>query len=541
MDLIPFDKDEAIRRAKERLTPEEQKEFLHLLSQYDFVKSRQEMETDLTMFIREAWPIIEPGRPMLWNWHLTDICFYMQMFATRKIKRLILNVPPRSMKSLIVGVFYPAWVWTFQPWHQFLALGNEESLAHRDAVKMRRIVMSEWYMKRWGRTAGLQSGQNEKGYFQNLTGGHRVSQGLTGNLTGKGGDTIIIDDPHDAEKAQSDIERMNVLERYDTKVYTRQNDPNDSGIILIMQRLHQADLTGHMLKAESEKVYHYVAPMRFEGGKKVGKLKTSDPRKEKGELLWPERFSEKTVKTLEERLGSYGFSGQYQQAPSPAGGGILKENWWQPWTGAMPKCIHIFQSYDCAFSEEGLETNSRSARTTWGVFWHEQKSRFCTILVEAWADWVEYPDLRKQAKQSYNYHGPDLVLIEKKASGISLVQDLKRAQLPIATYNPDRDKVARAYAVQPMFEAGLVYVPARNDLRPKKWAKDCIDECASFPKGEHNDYPDTVTQALLYMRQRWLLPHPDDDVEEFTPVSLTEEEEEDRASYQRAGGGGAYG
>lgn len=460
------------------------------------------------------------------------LCEHLTAFRQRQIQNLIINIPFRCTKSLLVEVFYPAWVWTTDAWHQFLCLSHSDALALRDAGKMRQLVQSEWYQHYWGDRLSLRSDAIE--YFWNSENGHRVSQGMSGSVTGKGGDTILIDDPHDAEKAQSDVERQKALDRYDGKISSRLNDPVHGGVCLIMQRLHKSDLTGHLLSKTDQEWVQVKIPMRYEGAKRVSTAKglkhVKDPRKSVGDLMWPERFPGHIVRKFEEDLGTYGASGQLQQRPSPVGGGILRKSWWRRWPDGkpLPVCEHIFQSWDTAYSGQALEKNSRSARTTWGVFFNEEQGRYGVVLLEAWADRVEYPELRREAKQVYREWEPDAVLIEKKASGQSLIQDLRQGGLPVTTYQPDRDKVARAYAVQPLFESGMVWAPDR------KWAEEVIEECSDFPMGDQDDRVDTVTQALLYVKSRWLLRLPSDDrAEEPKPIT---DEDEDMPDHRRRGG-----
>lgn len=501
------------------------KQHLHDLWQEKIRRDqRARIETTLKDFTQEAWAVLEPQRKLQWNWHLDSICEHLEAFRLRDIQNLIINVPFRSMKSLLVEVFYPSWVWTTDAWHQFLCLSHNDSLALRDAGKHRQLIESPWYQHYWGDRYRLVSDAKE--YFWTDQNGHRVSQGMSGGLTGKGGDTILIDDPHDAERAQSDVELDNAIERYDSKVTSRLNDPGSSGICLIMQRLNKRDLTGHLLTKTDQEWVHLVVPMRYEGRKTLsnapGMKHNKDPRRKVGDLMWPDRFPPAAVRRLEEDLGTYGTSGQLQQRPSPMGGGILKRDWWRRWPKdkPFPLCVHIFQSWDTAYSEKDIETNSRSARTTWGVFFDDAADRYGILMLDAWADWVGYPDLRRLAKAAYREWKPDAVLIEKKASGHSLIQDMRHAHIPVTTYQPDRDKVSRAHAIAPIMESGLVWAPER------KWAEDVIEECADFPRGTHNDYVDTVTQAMIYAKSRWLLRIPDDD-EHSEQQQLTEEEIED--------------
>lgn len=500
---------------------------------------RRQCEKSLAAFTRSSWHILEAGNSLKWNWHLDTICGYLEAFKQREIKRLIINVPPGTMKSLLVSVFFPAWVWIDEPGHKFLGLSNEQGLCIRDALKMKWVIESEWYQSHW--PTEFRKDQNEKTLYVNTDNGHRQSQGITSNVTGKRGDTMLIDDPHDAKTAQSEVIRSGVIETYDSKLSNRLNDPVESGICLIMQRLHSDDLTGHLLKKSKTKWTHVSIPMRYEGkssfdaGEDLGRPELNDPRTKKGELLWESRFPLDIVDALEEDLGEYGTAGQHQQRPVPEGGGIIKKHWWRVWPDdvPLPKCEHIFLSWDTAFSEKDMINSAYSAMTRWGVFWHEQRQRYCLLVLGMWFGRCGYDELRKKAKEFDKEYEPDKLLIEKKATGISLIQDLRRA-LPgkIRSYCPGKgeDKVSRAQSATPMFSSGQVYVPN------KKWAigdgdlrNGLIDYVADFPSGSppSADLTDTVTQACIYLRSGWWVTHPDD--EDFDDVS--EEKTERIAAY----------
>ena len=490
---------------------------------------RKELEESLTAFAKEAWKVIEPGRTLIWNWHMDLICRFLEAFYRREFRNGIINIPYRLSKSTLVSVIYPAWVWcqpeveSWQggPGHQFLTLSHRDPLSIRDAVKTRTLIESAWYKKNWPHVK-LKEGQNEKMRYELVGNGHRIAQGSKAGATGESADTVIFDDPHDAEKAQSEAERTAVTDAYDNKVSSRLNDQVRGGRLIIMQRLHEQDLSGHVL--EKDGYYDPVEnpggwlqlklPMEYEGKENnpADKYGFVDPRTEVGELLDPGRFPKDEVKKHKARLGEYGFAGQMQQNPSPKGGGILKEKWWKKWPSDKPTpvCDHVFLSWDTAFSEQAFESNAYSAMTEWGVFWEEQEERYSLILLGAWWERVAYPELRAKAKELQLKRKPDVQLIEKKASGISLVQDLRRSRIRVRTYQPDRDKVARAYAISAMLESGQVWVPER------KWADYVVRVCSSFPNGAppSADIVDTVTQALLYLRNGSWVSHPDDEQQE---------------------------
>ena len=429
--------------------------------------------------------------------------------AEGSIKRLIINVPPRHMKSISVAVALPAWTWATQPHKKFLYASYASSLSIRDSTKCRRLIDSLWYKAHFGDKFRLTDDQNQKQRFENDKTGYRIATSVGGALTGDGGDIICIDDPHNSVEADSSKVREGVLEWWDQAMQTRLNDPKTGAFVIIMQRLHEQDLTGHILANQLEGEWdHLMLPARYEVGAPNpmrSSLGFTDPRTQEGELLWPDRMDEKTLKTLERSLGSYAAAGQLQQRPSPKGGGILKASWWVPWEKEeLPEVTYVIQSWDTAF--ETKESSSYSARTTWGIFKHNGHD--CLIVLEAWYDKVTYPELRKLAQEAYNDWEPDAVLIEKKASGASLLQDLRMAGVPVLAYSPDRDKVARAHASSALLEDGRIYYPKR------KWAEDLISICAAFPAAKNDDIVDTCTQAWLRLRKGWYLGHTEDPDEE---------------------------
>jgi len=467
----------------------------------------------LREFTKAAWPTIEPGVDFKNNWHIDAISDHLQAVAEGDIKRLIINVPPRHMKSISVAVALPAWTWATQPSKKFLYASYAASLSIRDSTKCRRLIDSQWYKAHFGDKFKLTDDQNQKQRFENDLTGFRIATSVGGALTGDGGDIICIDDPHNSVEADSSAVREGVLDWWDQAMQTRLNDPQTGAFVIIMQRLHEQDLTGHILANELGNEWdHLCLPARYEIGHPTPNRSTlgfTDPRTEEGELLWPDRMDEKTLTTLERSLGTYAAAGQLQQRPSPKGGGILKASWWVPWEKEdMPEVSYVIQSWDTAF--ETKESSSYSARTTWGVF--KKNGCDCLIVLEAWWDKVNYPELRKLAQEAYDDWQPDAVLIEKKASGASLLADLRMAGVPVLAYSPDRDKEARAHAASALLEDGRIYYPSN-----RKWAKDLISIAAAFPTHPNDDVVDTMTQAWLRLRKGWYLGHTEDPDEDYVP------------------------
>ncbi len=423
------------------------------------------------------------------------------------------------MKSISVAVALPAWTWTVQPQKRFLFASYAASLSVRDSVKCRRLIDSKWYKEHFGEVFKLTGDQNQKQRFENNQTGYRIATSVDGALTGEGGDIIIIDDPHNVREAESSAVRESVLDWWDQAMQTRLNDPKTGAFVIIMQRVHENDLTGHILRNEYNDWDHLCLPARYELGHPSptkSSLNFTDPRTKENQLLWPERIDDKTLDSLEKSLGSYASAGQLQQRPMPKGGGILKAEWWVPWEKEdLPDIEYIIQSWDTAFSTK--EKTSYSARTTWGVF--RRHGQVNAIVLDMWYDRVTYPELRAIAQEAYYEYEPDAVLIEKKASGQSLLQDLRMAGIPVIPYSPDRDKEARAHAASALLEDGRIFFPY-----DKKWSKNLIDICAAFPAGDNDDIVDTCTQAWLRLRKGWFVTHSadyDEDDGELTKKRMT--------------------
>lgn len=472
--------------------------------------SIDEIQTELATrslyeYTRQAWHVIEPGRPFKDNWHIGAISEHLQAVLEGEILNLIINIPPRHMKSILSSVALPTYAWIDEPSLQFLFASYGGSLAMRDSVKCRRLIQSNWYQERWGDRFHLLGDQNQKQRYENSHNGHRIATSVGGALIGEGGDVIVVDDPHNTMEVESDITRQSVLDWWDQAVQSRLNDPKTGRKIVIMQRLHHKDLVGHILE-DAEDWNHLCIPAEYDPdhphpSKTI--LDFKDPRSAPDELLWPGHFGRPELEKLKKRLGSHASAGQLQQRPSPKGGGILKESWWREWPleeKPLPLCDFIIHSWDTAYSAK--KTAAYSVRTSWGVF--QYGSRYHTMLISYWRKRVEYPELRKEAKRAFEDERPDAVLIEKKASGQSLIQDLRMAGIPVIEYTPDRDKVARAHASSPLLESGLVWYVDRA------WSREVLKHCSQFPAGDGADVVDTCTQAWIRFRNMWFLKHPED-------------------------------
>lgn len=491
----------------------------------------------LHAFTERYWPVVEPGTPFVNNWHIEAICEHLEAVSSRQIKRLVINVPFRMAKSTLVSVMWPAWTWAKEPSHQWLCGSYAEKLALRDNLKMRRMITSNLYQKDFGEMFQLTSDQNTKLRFENNKAGYRIAFGTLSGVMGDGGNTLLLDDPHDRRSANSDAEREDAITTYDEALVSRLNQPSKDAIVIIMQRLHHLDLSGHVLKEKGWE--HLMLPMEFEASRRcITSLGWRDPRQKEGELLFPERFPQATVDALKITLGEYGTAGQLQQRPSPEGGGILKTSHFQLWPVGKPLPIieYIVQSYDTAFTEE--TANDPTACTVWGVFSRKDvkadKMVKCAMLMDAWTDHLTYPQLRPRIIKDWNqlYGGekkdplnnprkPDTVLIEEKGSGISLIQDLRLARVPVVPYNPGRaSKRSRAHLAAPLLETDVFYIleSSREPGKPVLWARPMLLQLEQFPNAEHDDLTDTFTQACIYLQR----------TEQLTLPKVPEEKEEER-------------
>jgi predicted phage terminase large subunit-like protein len=483
---------------------------------------RRECRDSLYAFVKRYWSVVEPGAEFVDNWHIEAICEHLEAVTRRQIKRLVINVPFRTAKSTITSVLWPAWVWITDPSHQWLTGSYADKLALRDALKTRRLIMSAQYQQDYGEAFQFTKDQNQKHRYDNTKNGYRISFGITGGVMGDGGNTILLDDPHDRRGANSEAERPDTLVTFDEAVVTRLNKPATDAIVIIMQRLHHLDLSGHVLKQGGWD--HLMIPMEFEPSRRcVTSLGWRDPRVQEGELMFPKRFPRATVNSLKVNLGEYGYAGQLQQRPSPDGGGILKPSHFQLWPAGkpVPQIAHVIQSYDTAYTAD--TANDPCACTVWGIFGlvdpDTGKLKRCAMLMDAWDEHLPYPKLKPKVIKDWNqkYGGdrndplnkprrPDIMIIEEKGSGISLIQDLRSAALPVIPYNPGRaSKITRAHLVAPLLETDCFYVLESTQASRKgkcvAWAQKMMDELEQFPNGEHDDYVDTFTQASIYLQR----------------------------------------
>lgn len=492
---------------------------------------RRAAEASLYEFVKQSWDTVEPGIPFVPSWHIEAICEHLEAVSSGDIRRLLINIPPRHSKSTIVSVMWPMWEWIRSPEQKFLAASYSGTLSIRDNLKARRLIQSPWYQERWGHVFTLSGDQNAKQRFENDHTGYRIATSVGGTATGEGGSRLILDDPHGAQDAQSDVMRNSSLEWFDQVWSTRLNNPKTDAMVVVMQRLHEKDISGHILNDLSG-WEHICIPAEWDGKARKTKLGPYDPRKVEGELICPDRFGPAEIEQLKISLGTYGSAGQLQQRPAPAGGGILKTDFFRIWpsTRAMPDLFYIVQSYDTAFTEK--TTGDPTGCCVWGVFEHEKTRN--VLLLDCWNEHLGYPALKKRVMDDWQarYGGekdnvmkpsrrPDVILVEAKGSGQSLLQDLRLSNIPAVPYNPGKaDKTARAHMASPLLEAGVFWVleSAKNKGRARTWVDPFLKQLEQFPAGEHDEMVDCFTQAAIYLRDAGQLDvavAPDEDPEEI--------------------------
>lgn len=462
-----------------------------LLTESDILEAERELcARSFSHFIRRAWRHIIPDR-YIHNWHVDAMAEHYEALANGQITRLLVNVPPGTSKSTITGVMYPAWLWgpKGQPHHRYIGAAHEQGLAVRDARLMRELITSEWYQRLW--PLKLAGDQNEKLYFENEKRGFRQACAVS-SMTGRRGHTVAWDDPLSPEKAHSHAARETALRILSETIPTRLNDPERSAILVIMQRLHERDPAGYILSSELG-YEHLCLPMEFEPSRRcVTSIGWSDPRVEDGELLFPERFPRKVVDELKTALGTYGAAGQLQQRPTPAGGGIFREEWLKYWVEIPPL------EYRMIYADTAMKTGQEN---DYSVFQHWGKGKDGRIyLLDMIRGKWESPQLLARARAFWDKcraQGSGTLRkmkVEDKASGTGLIQQLKQAGIPVEGIPRDRDKVTRGYDCAPKVEAGNVVLPVSHEH-----LSDLLSELAAFPLGAHDDTVDPLMDAITDM------------------------------------------
>ena len=480
-----------------QLPVSEQKRFLSLLEEYEQSKNRQECGDNFLPFVKHIWSAFIEG------YHHTKMADAFDRVAKGELKRLIINMPPRHTKSEFASYLLPAWYLGKYPEKKIIQIAHTAELAVGFGRKVRNLVGSEDFKSVFPDVA-LQSDSKAAGRWNTNKGGEYFAIGVGGAVTGKGADVLIIDDPHSEQEGQSgDPSVFDRVYEYYTSGPRQRLQPGGS-IVIVMTRWHKRDLTGQILKAQESRA-----------GVDDWEVIEFPAILPSGKSLWQEFWDIKELEKLKAELPVSKWSAQYQQDPTSEEGAIVKREWWKNWEyNQPPQCEFIIQSWDTAFLK--TQRADFSACTTWGVFYNESEGTGVVepnvILLDAFKDRMELPELKKKAFDHWKEWQPDAFIVEGKAAGMPLIFELRQMGIPVSEYTPSRgnDKIARVNAVADLFASGIVWAPE------KRFSEEVIEEFAAFPSGEHDDLVDASTQALLRFRQGGFVPlYSDEEDEEF--------------------------
>ena len=483
---------EQLKALIKRFPKDEQAAVTEILGELRTRRIRAKAHDDFMEFVHAVWPTFIHGR------HHERMARAFEEVANGEVKRLIINMPPRHTKSEFASYLLPAWFLGKFPHKKVIQTSHTAELATGFGRKVRNLVDSDVYRSIFPQIE-LQTDSKAAGRWNTNFGGDYFAIGVGGAVTGKGADVLIIDDPHSEQEAAIGVYNPEVYDKV-YEWYTsgpRQRLQPGGAIVIVMTRWSLRDLTAQVLKAAAQrggeewKVIEF--PALFDDDKP----------------LWPEFWPVEQLLALRDELPSGKWMAQYQQQPTSDTDAIVKRSWWRWWEGdAPPACEFIIQSWDTA--HEVKRINDYSACTTWGVFYNdEDKGLPNIILLNAFKDRMEFPDLKQKAYEDWEKWQPDSFLVEKKAAGSPLIQEFRAMGIPVQEYSPGKgqDKISRLNSVADMFRSGKVWAPQT------RWAEELVDEVASFPSGEHDDLVDSMTLALMRFRQGGYLRLPSDEEE----------------------------
>lgn len=456
---------------------------------------RRMMRANLSPFIKKVFETVDPGATYLPNWHIDIMSEYLMACYLGQINRLIINVPPRFLKSIAGTIAFPAWVLGLDPSEQFICASYSGNVSLKHSLYTRRVIDSDWYKATFPDTI-ISADQNEKRQYVTTKMGHRIATSVGGTATGDGGNYQMLDDPINPDEALSDTVRAYANNWIDQTWSSRKNNPKKYVSVLIMQRLHVKDPTGHLMSKGGYE--HLVIPQEAE--KKtiiIFPLSKKKKVREEGELLHPKRFGIKEKLETKTDLGTYGYSGQQQQRPAPLKGGRIQLGWFRRYKEAPVKFDEIVFSADTA--QKPKEINDPSVVEIYGrieAVWY---------LVHIWKHRAEYPLLKSSMKSLYRKWNPDAILIEDKSSGSSLIQDLrddKKVKYPIIAMEPEADKVTRMDVHTPSIENGLIALPDPDYFKKLPWLSDLEEYLMHFPKPEAWDEIDAMSQFIKWTKNQ---------------------------------------
>jgi predicted phage terminase large subunit-like protein len=468
-------------------------------------------EATLRNFIKLGWSVIEPGRLYKPNWHIDCISDHLEAVSRGDITRIMFNLPPGGMKSLTTNAFWPAYEWgpMGRPDLRYVSAAYNLDLTVRDNRRTRSLIQSPWYQALWGDRYQLVGDQNAKTRFDTDRMGFKIATSVGGLGTGERGDRFIIDDPHNIKDGESTAKRNESRLWFQEVVPTRMSDPAKSAIVVIMQRVHEADIAGAIL--ERDLGYVVVSlPMEFEPERRcfVEITGWSDPREEPGELLWPSHMSRAIVERDKKAMGEYAVAGQFQQRPAPRGGGMFKRAWWRFFetghrnrpmdvaTHEEAPAVQLPPSFDWTVITVDAAFKATTTGSRVGMLVIAGKGPFRYVLANRTAPMTFGKTVDGIMGLMAEFPKCTRVLIEDKANGPAIVDTLRQKIAGVIPVNPEGGKEARASAMQPSVESGHWILP-----EGAAWLDDFITEFALFPSGAKNDQVDATSQAAIYMTQ----------------------------------------
>ena len=459
----------------EHVADDKLREILMIKERLQQIDNKTQAKKNFLSYVKAVWDgFVEGEHHKLFARKLEDV-------ARGKIKRLIVNMPPRHTKSEFASVYFPSYMMGLKPDMKIMQTTHTAELSQRFGRKVRNLMDTEEY-KRVFDNVTLSADSKSAGRWETSVGGEYFAAGVGGAITGRGADLLIIDDPHSEQDALSPSALESAYEWYTSG--PRQRLQPGGSIVVVMTRWSTLDLTEKLIRRMGE-----AHADQWEVVELPAILDSGEP-------LWPEFWKLEELEAVKASLPIAKWNSQYMQNPTSEEGAIIKREWWRVWgKDHPPEPSYVLQSYDTAFSKK--ETADYSAITTWGVFRPNSDAPESIFLLDAKRGRWDFPELKAIANEEYHYWQPDAVLIESQASGTPLTHELRMAGIPVVNYRPTRgkDKTTRVHSVAPVFESGLVWAPDTI------FAEEVIEECAAFPYGENDDFVDSMTQAVLRFRQ----------------------------------------
>jgi predicted phage terminase large subunit-like protein len=449
-------------------------------------------ERKLAHYVKAAWKLLEPNNPLMWGWHLDYLCEHLEAVALGQINRIIFNIPPRNLKSILVSVCYPSWRWIRVPERRFLFTSYSQKLSTKHSVDRRQLLESPWYQDAWNDRFSISIDQNEKMKFSNNKRGHMIATSMGGSATGEGGDELIVDDPIDTSMAKSKLKREKSVEDFDRKFTSRLNDKKNGVILIVMQRLHERDHTGHILAKDAGYMHVKLPAIAEERQRLVFPVSKKIITRERGDILHPAREGLIELEKIKKDLGSQAFAGQYQQRPTAEEGGLIKREWIKYYRekDLPPRYEEELISVDCTF--KNLDTSDFVAGQVWSRFGPK-----CYLRGRVKERLDIIGTIEMIIKLSTRFPKAHTKLVEDKANGSAVIQLLKNRVSGLIAVEPKDSKISRLNAIAPFWEAGDIYLPHPDEA---PWILEYVEELVNFPNAANDDEVDATSQALTRLK-----------------------------------------